>query len=914
VNKALPIIFEICLVVCLITSCIPQSSSQHLTEQLPPKTGQEPTSVAQLATKADLIQALKDLEDRMTEKIDTDIDNTANTFVSVKDYWRVKRIADIVRAPLRVMEDTIGLLAKTADINGMAQAANTALDKSEAAYEVLSIIMMVQDLQQVGENLQCALDGPTYTSSIERMLEAADATFVPPTGDNWQKYYKQVIKNYLYGPINDSPIIIPRKSTTPERKNIEFVTSALLVRRSITQEFDNLITEIEATELPQGFPTSQVVSQIKELKHEMIVATGKGIDVHYKTYLGNQEVYVDTRLGGIGEYLKIFANVAMAVSKKLDIEIKVEWYKLAETGESAALIYTVSYGKPGATEFLKVTQKATVIPGIITSSYNRTFYTNSEAEFYAIPQEMVLLLPTELSNLWMIADDTDKYVRYLMENTAIVSSPVSSFTQSDSLDLSPGEIVVKWYSLLTNREYAEAEKLMSPNLLEIFKSEYGSMEAGWAYVEEAWTGYEKEGLKIERVEILDERISGDIAEVDFKLCFSNGTKQGLVTGQLIKINGEWKLEDSSAALSPPETKQESPPVTPSGSSTGALPSIAWSDKYPGNSYHPAYAVATDSKDNVIVGGASLYKDTYLLIKYRADGQEMWRKLPKEGTREVHAIATDSSDSIVLTQTVASYPDVSGGYEEYNLIKLDTNGNEIWRKTTGKNGKAVAVDCHDNSIAIGGALFYENEEHYYRYKSVVTKYDSQGNLLWESTDHDSGSVTDTKVMGVDIGSDGSVVAAGGAFLIKYDRNGNKLWEVSFSGEAQDVIVDSNDNIIVTGLGKLDETVGFATEGFITSKYNPGGQLLWERKYNSGNRSANGLALDSGNNIIIAGGFGVAGSNFMIIKYDPSGNKLWEEKNTNGYTAEAIAVDSKDNFIVTGSSNGNEGWYTAKYSQK
>jgi outer membrane protein assembly factor BamB len=431
-KKFLPIIFTTLLMAHLSLGCILQPPAQYSGGSYPPKAGEESSDINRATAKVELIQALKDLKEKMATKIDIDVDNTAQTFVSVKDYWRVKRIADIIRAPLRVMEDTISLLAKAADLITLSQAAYAALDKSEAAYQALTTIMMVQDLQQVGENLHYGLDGPTYTLAIERMLEAADATFVPPMGDNWQKYYKQVIENYLYGPIDDSPLVIPRKSTTLERKNIEFAKSALLVRKSITQEFDKLIAEIDATELPEEFPTGQVVAQINDLKKQVTTSMVQGIDVRYKTYLDNQELYVDTRLGAIGEYLKIFANVALAVSKKLDIEIKVEVLKLAETGESAAMLYTASYGKPGATEFLKVTQKATVLPGVIISSYSRTFYTDSETEFYMIPQEIVLILPTELSNLWMIADDTDEYVRYLLKSTASTVSSTPATTNAGS--------------------------------------------------------------------------------------------------------------------------------------------------------------------------------------------------------------------------------------------------------------------------------------------------------------------------------------------------------------------------------------------------------------------------------------------------------------------------------------------------
>jgi hypothetical protein len=185
------------------------------------------------ATKANLVDSLEDLSEAMSKKIDCDIDITAQAFTDVKDYWRSKRWADIFAAPLRILQDTLSVLNKLADIKSLSKGTNTALNNSETLYQFLSTVMMVQDLQKVGENLYWGLNGPNYVASIESMLEDADATFVPPFGDNWQKYYKKTIENYLYGTTETTPLVIPRRSTTAERKNIDFAKGALQARSKI---------------------------------------------------------------------------------------------------------------------------------------------------------------------------------------------------------------------------------------------------------------------------------------------------------------------------------------------------------------------------------------------------------------------------------------------------------------------------------------------------------------------------------------------------------------------------------------------------------------------------------------------------------------------------------------------------------
>ncbi|MBA7651832.1 hypothetical protein ES703_59660 [subsurface metagenome] len=372
--------------------------------------GPAPAPAPVTTTKAELVEALKELREAMLKKIDSDIDNTAIAFTDVKDYWRSKRWADIFTAPLRILEDTLISLGKASDIKSLATEANTALNSSEAAYQVLTTIMMLQDLQEVGEKLHYGLDGPTYISSIESMLEAADATLVPPFGNDWQKDYKVVIENHLYGITKDTPLIIPRKSTTVQRKNIEFAKGALEVRSSIARTFDNLIAEIEGRELPEGFPIDKVIAQIKELERQVIKSMGYSVEVEYKTDFQGP---VKTNLGAVGSLYRAFGQVAGRVAEKLGIEQRVEVFKLAETVESAALLCTISYKIPGAEE-IRITQKVTTLAELSVKPYENTFYSDPEKEFYVLPQEMVLTLPGELSNLWRMADDTDQYLRHLL--------------------------------------------------------------------------------------------------------------------------------------------------------------------------------------------------------------------------------------------------------------------------------------------------------------------------------------------------------------------------------------------------------------------------------------------------------------------------------------------------------------------
>ena len=63
------------------------------------------------------------------------------------------RWADILRAPLRVLEDTVSLLAKATDFMSLTQQVNIVLNNPEATYQVLTTMLMLHDLSEVGEKL-----------------------------------------------------------------------------------------------------------------------------------------------------------------------------------------------------------------------------------------------------------------------------------------------------------------------------------------------------------------------------------------------------------------------------------------------------------------------------------------------------------------------------------------------------------------------------------------------------------------------------------------------------------------------------------------------------------------------------------------------------------------------------------------
>jgi len=140
-------------------------------------------------------------------------------------------------------------------------------------------------------------------------------------------------------------------------------------------------------------------------------------------------------------------------------------------------------------------------------------------------------------------------------------------------------------------------------------------------------------------------------------------------------------------------------------------------------------------------------------------------------------------------------------------------------------------------------------------------------------------------------------------IKYDSNGNVQWMKSYNVKWDDrafsVAVDSQNNVIVTG-GARNTVTG--NDDYLTIKYDLNGNVQWMKNYSgAGNDYAFGVAVDSKNNVIVTGGSyntGRGNYDFLTIKYDSSGNVQWMKSYTGvgNNPAFGVAVDSKNNVIA------------------
>ncbi|MEA2054358.1 MAG: PKD domain-containing protein [Candidatus Thermoplasmatota archaeon] len=121
-------------------------------------------------------------------------------------------------------------------------------------------------------------------------------------------------------------------------------------------------------------------------------------------------------------------------------------------------------------------------------------------------------------------------------------------------------------------------------------------------------------------------------------------------------------------------------------------------------------------------------------------------------------------------------------------------------------------------------------------------------------------------------------------------------------ANGVAVDSQDNIIVTG-----EVYDYSKDKWIirTEKYDGSdGHLIWSKDFDKYNFNiGKDVAVDSNDNIIVAGSVNetaIVGFNYCLIKYSKDGTYLWHQTYHRKFydTPWRVVIDNANNIFVTG----------------
>ena len=302
-------------------------------------------------------------------------------------------------------------------------------------------------------------------------------------------------------------------------------------------------------------------------------------------------------------------------------------------------------------------------------------------------------------------------------------------------------------------------------------------------------------------------------------------------------------------------------------------------------------IVADSNDNVISIGnlePSINLRDGHIIKRNSSGEILWEKQLRNvspNTSEIEysrGVAVTSNNDIVA---IVEAEHTAGNNDSFHTIKFDTDGNVLWKKEWGVSNQseipyAVAVDSNDNVYVVGSTTDFWGSET----DAAIIKYDADGIFQWER--YFGSSAND-----------------------------------SFRIDAQNIAIDSNDNIWFIGQQDRSTAGNGQYRAFYVSSLdssgNSRGQALIDEmntittgNYTVGS-SGFGIAIDSQDNVyvslnsILNNAYDQTSPNRMfLMKIDQSFNIQWqrhvgiEDTTVNTYNDRALAIDSNDYIYVGG----------------
>jgi len=347
---------------------------------------------------------------------------------------------------------------------------------------------------------------------------------------------------------------------------------------------------------------------------------------------------------------------------------------------------------------------------------------------------------------------------------------------------------------------------------------------------------------------------------------------------------------------------------------------------------------TDAMGNTYITGVTSNEHSpegnMVVIKIDNEGNQVWEAI-LPGTR--YAVEM----GVIIGLDINGNPIVSGTHWNGSDLDIKTvkfeseTGIIIWESIfdNGNEGLDIPTAMHigpDGSAAVTGITYINNSIKY-----LTVFYDPSGNLIWSVTDATSSNNTWSEPTAITIDLFENVYVTGiGLFIdddleywlgyktIKYDSNGNLIWEDTYVFEkmidesdpnseliftdsvAQSIVVDSNENVYVTGTFDA-----FENSRIGTIKYDVNGNVEWVDSYRAGTENTH---MTNGSDIIIvdndiiyvggrhrSNGWGSEGG-IVLLSYDTEGNKNWEIESFNSIEIQTskLIIDENNLPIIAG----------------
>jgi Secretion system C-terminal sorting domain len=222
---------------------------------------------------------------------------------------------------------------------------------------------------------------------------------------------------------------------------------------------------------------------------------------------------------------------------------------------------------------------------------------------------------------------------------------------------------------------------------------------------------------------------------------------------------------------------------------------------------------TQDGNFMMIGDIEYDSVAILMIKFDSDGNELWRKTHKDGWRLRAESAIEASNGDILVQANIQIDQTT--LQSLYLGRYDQNGEKVW---------SVILD--DESLLFGDIIELENEEivvagRWTNGDIGVVKLEKDGDEVWQEVISRSmyGDLPWPELCNTSDGNIMVVTTVGLLYMLKMDLDGNILWEKKV-GEFSDTIPYSR---MPWDLQNTDDN-GYIMTGWLNSNEDPAAYVL------------------------------------------------------------------------------------------
>lgn len=331
-----------------------------------------------------------------------------------------------------------------------------------------------------------------------------------------------------------------------------------------------------------------------------------------------------------------------------------------------------------------------------------------------------------------------------------------------------------------------------------------------------------------------------------------------------------------------------------------------------------------------------------------DPDRLWQ-LSLGGQKDDKAMSIDyaANGSIyVAGESESNNGDVSGshGKNDFWIVKLDVNGQVLWKKTLGGSNDDMAYAAKatsDGGVAVAGSTSSTNGDvtgMHGTSDAWLVKLDSSGNLLWQKCyggsgidiAYDMALTTDGGYVlaGYTKSSDGDITGShetGEYWIVKTNATGDLEWNRTYGGSGFDfahAIQQTTDGgYYVSGYARSsdgDVLLSYGQEDDWILKLNAYGYIEWQKTYGgTGGEGASSLQQTADGGCVLAGithsfNLDVVGNHgfehdYWVVKIDSAGNKQWAVCLGGSASDDAHCIRQTDDggYIVVGKGGSNDG---------